>query len=264
MLLSAISILLYGAYTFHFAIGFENLNLSEFFNEFILLDVLDGIFLAGIVTGLRVTLEFVTRQEKVKEMQKSKFETELAYLKSQVSPHFLFNTLNGIAVLSEKYPDEVTSVIIKLSKVLRYQIYEGEKEQVMLRDEIEHLRNYLALESIRQSNAQTKIEVSGTSNYHMISPMLFLPFVENAIKHGRDAEGNVQIDMSFDTSPEKIIFTIKNNIPDTPVLHENGGIGLKNIRRRLELLYPNQHELTIDADGKVYSVKLELEVSQKS
>ena len=260
--MAILAIIVYSFYIFHYSLGLNIETLRENLTDYVNIYLWDGILLVGLITGLRVLLEYISYQGQLAEIQSSKLEAELAYLKSQVSPHFLFNTLNGISVLSEKYPEKVTSVIIKLSKVLRYQIYEGEKEFVMLRNEIEHLRNYLALEGMRQSNAQTNIKVTGNSDYHLVAPMMFLPFVENAVKHGRDTQGNAQIDIFFDTRPEKVIFTIQNNIPASPVLYESGGIGLKNIRRRLELLYPEKYDLTITSENNIYFVKLELDLLQ--
>lgn len=243
-------------YTYYQSVGFGALDWQDTFGEFVTYHLIDMIYLFGIVSGLRLVLEFIQNQNRVAELEQSKLRTELDFLKSQVSPHFLFNILNGITVLSEKYPEQVTPVIVKLSKVLRYQIYEGEKRAVLLRDEIDHLRNYLALELMRQSDAELQFEVTGNYEYHRVAPMLFLPFVENAVKHGRDARGNAHIDIHFETDPEQIVFRIENAKPATPVAYSSGGVGLKNVRRRLELLYPQTHELRIDDSGGAYRVQL--------
>ena len=219
-----------------------------------------GLQLAIQVTGLRYIVEFINYQIQTAEEAEARLQTELAYLKSQVSPHFLFNTLNGITVLSEKYPDRIAPVVRQLSGVLRYQLYEGDKPAVLLKKEIEHLNNYLELERIRQSNADISLEVKGDLGYVSVAPMLFLPFVENAVKHGRDAQGNTQLRIVFEHTSEAIIFTCNNYKPPRPVQHETGGIGLRNIRRRLELLYPDAHTLNIRETENRYHVALKLQI----
>ena len=222
--------------------------------------LLSGIQLAIQVTGLRYIVEFINYQLLTAKEAESRLQTELAYLKSQVSPHFLFNTLNGISVLSEKYPDRIAPVVRQLSGVLRYQLYEGDKPTVLLKKEIEHLNNYLELERIRQSNADIKMEVKGDLGYVSVAPMLFLPFVENAVKHGRDARGNTQLRIVFERTPTAVSFTCDNYKPPRPVQHETGGIGLKNIRRRLALLYPDAHTLDIRETADRYHVALTLQI----
>lgn len=232
------------------------------FTAFFQLDFLDGLQLFLLSTGLRVMLEYLYSAIRFREMQAANLQTELAYLKSQVNPHFLFNTLNNIAVLSEQSPERVSPTIVRLSSVLRYQLYEGEKTRVLLAHEIENLRHYLDLEALRLNRADFDVQTSGGSPGNVaVAPLLFLPFVENALKHGVDSRGEISLRMRFDITPSALIFSLENSRPATPPAHLAGGIGLKNIRRRLQLLYPDRHELDIeDAPGAhVYRVRLKIE-----
>jgi two-component system, LytTR family, sensor kinase len=238
-----VTLLLYSGYTYSYAPVDPEETLTPL-TQFFSYDLLDGVQLFVVVLGLRLMLEFNYQQRRLAELQNTNLQTELAYLKSQVSPHFLFNMLNSIAVLSEKYPDKVTPVILKLSNVLRYQLYEGEKEQVALTDEIENLRAYLALEALRQNKMEVNFQVHGNTNGLLLPPLLFLPFIENAVKHGINAKGESRIDIRFEVQPDSLHFFVENAKPPQPSTHLAGGLGLKNIRRRLELLFPNSYQLT--------------------
>jgi two-component system, LytTR family, sensor kinase len=208
--------------------------------------------------GLRVIVEYLYTQTKMQALQTENLNTELAYLKNQLSPHFLFNTLNNIAVISEKYPEKVTPIIIELSNVLRYQLYESEKTSVLLSKEIENLRNYLKLEAIRLNDADCEIRVEGSTNNVQVAPLLFLPFIENAVKYGADPSGKTTVDVLFKIENETLTFYAKNSKPTMKPKQLSGGIGLKNIQRRLKLLYENKHSLDIKEEANSYTVLLKL------
>jgi sensor histidine kinase YesM len=210
------------------------------------------------ITGLRIMVEFLYTQRKIQALQTENLNTELAYLKNQLSPHFLFNTLNNIAVISEKYPEKVTPIIIELSNVLRYQLYESEKTSVLLSKEIENLRNYLKLEAIRLNDADCEIRVEGSTNNVQVAPLLFLPFIENAVKYGADPSGKTTVDVLFKIENETLTFYAKNSKPAMKPKQLSGGIGLKNIQRRLKLLYENKHSLDIKEEADSYTVLLKL------
>ncbi len=238
---------------------FEAIQMSPF-TAFFQLDFLDGVQVFLLTTGLRVMLEYLYNTIRFREMQNTNLKTELAYLKSQVNPHFLFNTLNNITVLSETRPERVTPTVIQLSNVLRYQLYEGEKEQVLLHHEIENLRNYLNLEALRLNRPDFKIDVDGNLAQIAVAPLIFLPFVENALKHGVNNRGEISLEMRFKMEGNMLVFFIENSRPKTAATQLNGGIGLKNIQRRLELLYPKRHELKIEDLEDRYRVWLRLMV----
>jgi two-component system, LytTR family, sensor kinase len=220
--------------------------------------LINGIETYLQITGLRIMVEFLYTQKRLQELHTETLNTELAYLKSQINPHFLFNTLNNIAVLSEIYPEKVTSTIIDLSNVLRYQLYESEKEQVSLAKEIENLRQNLKLEALRLNDVQHDIRVEGPINGVTVAPLLFTPFLENAVKHSADPSSKVFIDISFKIVDNILIFKAENSKPSIKAKQLAGGIGLKNIQRRLALLYPNKHTLSIEDTPSVFKVTLTL------
>jgi Histidine kinase len=208
------------------------------------------------VTGLRIMVEFLYTQQRIQTLRNENLSSELAFLKSQINPHFLFNTLNNIAVLSEKYPEKVTPTIIDLSNVLRYQLYESEKDKVLLSKEIENLHQNLALEALRLNDIEKNIRVEGNINGVTIAPLLFLPFLENALKHSANPSGKAFIDVSFKMEGNTLTFISKNSKPALKPKQLTGGIGLKNIQRRLALLYPQKHILTIEDLPTVFKVTL--------
>jgi Histidine kinase len=210
--------------------------------------------------GLRFLVEYLYNFEKQQMQQNEQLKTELAYLKNQINPHFLFNTLNNIAALSEIYPERVTPVIVELSNVLRYQLYESEKESVFLVDEIENLKQNLNLEALRLNKADVDIKIEGSANGKKVAPLLFLPFLENALKHSANPSGVSRIDILFKIEDNSLTFTVKNSKPPAKPNQLAGGLGLKNIQRRLELLYSNKHNLQIEDKTETYSVVLKLEI----
>ena len=220
--------------------------------------IIGGIETFLQVTGLRLMVEFLYTQQRIQTLRNENLSSELAFLKSQINPHFLFNTLNNIAVLSEKYPEKVIQTIIDLSNVLRYQLYESDKEKVLLSKEIENLRQNLNLEAMRLNDVEKDIRVEGNINGVNVAPLLFLPFLENALKHSADPSGKAFIDMAFKMDNNVLTFTAENSKPALKPKHLSGGIGLKNIQRRLALLYPQKYILTIEDLPKAYKVTLVL------
>jgi hypothetical protein len=210
------------------------------------------------VTGLRIMVEFLYTQQRIQTLRNENLSTELAFLKSQINPHFLFNTLNNIAVLSEKYPEKVTPTIIDLSNVLRYQLYESDKETVLLSKEIENLRQNLSLEAMRLNDVKTDLRIEGAINSTSVAPLLFLPFLENALKHSADPSNKAFIEIAFKMDGNVLTFTAENSKPALKPKQLSGGIGLKNIQRRLALLYPQKHILTVEDLPAAYKVTLVL------
>jgi len=191
-------------------------------------------------------------------LEKSK--AELALLRSQINPHFFFNTLNNLYSLVIQKSDEAPGVIIKLADMMRYTIYEGEKEKVRLQDEIEYLRLYIDLHTIRY-NKKVDIQLETPENSTvLVAPLLFIVPLENAFKHGVESlREDAFIYASILAINGKVVFKISNNYEDQ--LHTEGnGIGLHNLRKRLELLYPNKHSLEIVDENAVFTVKLHLDI----
>ncbi|WP_158550100.1 sensor histidine kinase [Runella aurantiaca] len=190
-----------------------------------------------------------------------KTATELNMLKLQISPHFLFNTLNNIRWLVRKKSEQSEESILKLSEILRYIIYEVGDTKVALSKEIEHLKNYIELQSLRLPIAgNVFFKVEDGINHYQIEPLLFIHFVENAFKYGIDSKNAPDIRFEFRKLPSGILFHSKNKILLKKTTVQNEGIGLVNIQRRLELLYPNKHELTINMSEGEFEVQLRLEL----
>lgn len=213
--------------------------------------------LLGTAIAVKVFKFYLKSQARLQELENTNLKTELSYLKNQINPHFLFNALNNIYVLSRKRPDEAPEAILLLSDLLRYQLYDCVQEKVALKDEIEYLQNYLQLDKLRKSNAKIKFNIKGDVNGKMVAPFLFLPFVENAVKHGINMNGESYLNISFDIDKD-IYFRVANSKSQQPTNNTVGGIGLVNVQRRLDLLYPEQHELTIRDEVEHYIVDLHL------
>ena len=186
-------------------------------------------------------------------------QSELKFLKKQINPHFLFNMLNNANVLIRKNPKEASRVLFRLKDLLRYQINDSTKEKVSLNSEIQFLSDFLNLEKVRRDNFEYLIMKEGKMEQFWLPPLLFIPFVENAVKHNPDTENKSFVYLSFEVTDDRLIFRCQNSKPAiAPERAEVGGLGLKNIKRRLELLFPGNHSLEIQEDEKTYTVNLHL------
>ena len=197
-------------------------------------------------------------QNKILTTQLQLKEQELNYLKKQIHPHFLFNTLNTIYGFALKQSDKTPEMILRLSNLLDYILYQIQKPSVLLSDEINHIQNYVALESIRfRETLKVDVKINGQIDDIIIPPMLFIPFVENAFKHGRTIEKFLTIQMEISILDADLIFVLKNTT-DKKNNKTNHGIGLDNIQKRLELLYPNRYQLDVEKQQNWYNVHLSI------
>lgn len=211
--------------------------------------------LLGSVVGLTIFKKWINDVQIMNELQETNLRTELEQLKSQVNPHFLFNTLNNVIVLTKTDPEKASQVLLGLSDLLRYQLYDSAREKILLSKDIDFMQNLLALEKIRKNDFSYEIHTSGNINMVNLPPFLFIPFVENAIKHGASTVGHSYLLLNFTVSGQQLHFSAENSKP--PVKKNSiGGIGLKNIYRRLELLYPGSHTLEVKEDNEKYIVNL--------
>lgn len=230
------------------------------FTDFLAASLLPAI-LIGATTGLKVFKKWVFDTRRIDELERSGLQTELVQLKSQVNPHFLFNTLNNLHTLIQTDSKKATEVVLGLSDLLRYQLYDSSRERVYLAKDIEFIKRVLELEKIRKDNFDYNLEVSGNVNGQRVNPFLFIPFVENAIKHGLNTNESSSIKIRLSVEEKQINFMINNSKPTTIYKNfEQGGLGLKNVRRRLELLYPNKHSLVFLDEKNNYTVKLDLQI----
>jgi sensor histidine kinase YesM len=227
-----------------------------------------GNFLIGGVSSIgKIMTDWIAENRKKQEAQNESMQSELKFLKSQINPHFLFNTLNSLYALTLKKSDKAPDIVIKLSEMMRYMLYECNEPAVPLRKEINYLKNYLDLERLRQKEGiDISLDVQGEVVNQRIAPLLLIPFLENSFKHGINAaiKGGF-VHATLQVAPRSIRFDLENTkgnvLPRSPdATRPSGGIGLVNVRRRLELLYPDRHELTIREKPTTYAIHLTLEL----
>ncbi|MFN8356674.1 MAG: histidine kinase [Spirosomataceae bacterium] len=194
------------------------------------------------------------------ERQKETLRTELSFLRSQISPHFLFNVLNNIVAMVRLQSTELEATVVKLSTLLQYMLYETDEEKVLLLNEVEYLESYIDLQSQRfGTKIQIFKDIHLQENWHPIEPMLLIPFVENAFKHGYGLVENPVIDIKLTAHDNQLFFEVSNKfVADNGTKDKVSGIGLFNVRRRLELLYPNRHQLHIVQEDGWFKVSLQL------
>jgi len=213
-------------------------------------------------TALKYSAEGIKNRYAFQEIEFKQLQTELSLLKSQINPHFFFNTLNNLYALSLAKSDEVPSVILKLSDLMRYVLETSKKKFVGLESEIEFLKNYIELEKLRlENNCAITFNVSGDISNFNIAPMLLVPFVENCFKHGIGASREKEcIIINAKLSGNQFTFSCENSKPGNGMANnENShGMGLTNVKRRLELIYPVKHELDIISDMDSFKIKLSL------
>jgi sensor histidine kinase YesM len=198
------------------------------------------------------------------ELNKKNYETELALIKSQINPHFLFNTINNIDVLIEKNAAQASAYLNKLSDIMRFMLYETKAEKIPIENELAYIEKYIELQKIRTSNPKyVSYSVEGNLYGKMIAPMILIPFVENAFKHAENKKMENAIGISIAIEPDKITFQCKNN--DDQVVQfkaEQSGLGNELIKKRLMLLYPDKHVLEINKENLSYQVKLIIDTNE--
>lgn len=230
---------------------------------FVLILVYLVVLLVSFVNLLNHNFETESKnkelQNKILETQLQIKDQELQYLKKQIHPHFLFNTLNTIYGFALKRSVDTPDIILKLSNLLDYILYQVNKPAVSLHEEILHLKEYIALERIRfQDTLKVSFESSDSYEDKLIPPMLLIPFVENSFKHGNLIDGFLQIDIKIKLQGDDLYFEIKNTVKQEDESENQPGIGLENIEKRLNLLYPDNYKLDVNIKGNWYTVKLHI------
>jgi len=205
-----------------------------------------------------IAVWFFEQWRWIQNLKAEKSQAELSLLRTQINPHFYFNTLNNLYALTIKNSKQAPEVILKLSDMMRYTIYEGEKELVKLNDEIEYLNNYIELHKIRYKKSVNIVFTQDIDTSLQVAPLLFIILLENAFKHGVESLAeNAYIHMNLKENKEHIYFEIENNF-DPKEVSKSNGIGLKNLKRRLSLLYPKKHNLVIDKTANTYKTTLKI------
>jgi two-component system, LytTR family, sensor kinase len=222
--------------------------------------MLERVYLLGLTTAIKLSKDWIQSQQLLKEREMQYLATELNFLKSQIQPHFFFNTLNNLYSLTLKKSDQAPEIVLKLSDLMSYMLYESNTPKVSLQKEIAYLQNYLDLEKLRFGGRLTvSLEIEGPIERVIVPPMLLILFIENSFKHGlKDNIHKINIDIVLRAEREFLFFSIKN-----PVSPDRGpmgppGIGLKNAKRRLEILYGGNYSLDIVEKDMEYTVSLKI------
>lgn len=246
-------LLVYGVILFYFFI----VRMAPNYREVHHLNVLNAAF---IPLPIFVALWVYEEWYWMTALKADKAKAELALLKSQINPHFFFNTLNNLYGLVVEKSDKAPEVVLKLSDMMRYTIYEGKEDLVLLKDEVSYLENYIELHKIRY---QKKVEIVFTHQVEgglKVAPLLFIILLENAFKHGVEKmRKNAFIHLHMQSQGTQLFFKIENNFDEQASRHKPG-IGLKNLKKRLAYSYPDQHELVVEAKESVYKVYLNLDL----
>lgn len=229
----------------------------------ILINAISGVLAMGFtIAGMSAILllrHWILYNQRVDELQSATLHSELRFLKNQINPHFLFNMLNNANVLIRKNPAEASQVLFKLEDLLRYQMNDNFREHVPLRSDIRFLNDYLNLEKIRRDHFDYSITEEGEIDAIQLPALLFIPFVENAVKHNFDSEHPSYVHLFFKIDNDHLEFRCENSKPAVAIAKSRvGGIGLTNIRRRLELLYPGRYLLEVAETENQYTVTLKL------
>lgn len=243
-------------YFYGYVLG-DSSRINFFHNSFYNLSIV--LFYVGFASTLYLSKQWYLQREQMRKIEMEKLNTELEYLRAQINPHFLFNSINTIYFQIDKQNQQARDTLEKFSEMLRYQLYDCSGNQIEIEKEVNYLRNYIELQKLRfGSRYEVRVSVGENMNGFTIPPLLLIPFVENAFKHVShftDRPNEIRIELSRLTS--QLFFKIVNTV-EPQALKQEGGIGVKNVSRRLELLYSNQHTLTIEHGSSVYSVSLQI------
>lgn len=239
---------------------------SSFFREMLATTNLLTILVFSS-TSIKLFQRWARDTERINELEKNSMQLELKELKNQINPHFLFNMLNNVNVLVRKDPDKASMTILKLSDFLRYQLYDNNQDSVLLMSEIRFLKDFMELEKIRRDDFTFHLSIENkTPNQDLVSqlalpPNLFITFIENAIKHSVDLDNPSEVNIVFQIFDAELVFISSNTKPSESIRDcQKGGLGLANVKRRLELLYDKDFDLKIEDAERNYTATLTLPI----
>ncbi len=223
----------------------------------ILVVFLFGIYDVALVTTIKLTADWIYERKRTEQLQKAQLRSELNFLKTQIQPHFFFNTLNNLYALSIQKSDNAPEVILKLSEIMQYVLYDAKDSAIKLSKEINYIHSYLELEKLRYGeNLKSELSVSGNIDDIEVPPLLFLPFIENCFKHGAKNNDNIWVNIAFERGKDKLLFHVENNFNRGNKPEVKHGIGIQNVKRRLKLLYDSKFHLNTDIFDDRYVVHL--------
>lgn len=217
------------------------------------------IYVIALVSAIKLAYDWIIEKRKNDELQRIQLQTELDFLKTQIQPHFFFNTLNNLYALVIKQSPQAPDVVMKLSEIMQYVLYEVKEPQISLMKSINYLYSYLELEKLRYGDrVQSEISIEGDIDDVTVPPLIFLPFIENCFKHGIKKEGNIKVDIDFVVGDKFLYFSVENTLDDDAEFITKHGIGIENVKRRLELLYGKKHKLKTIESEETFKVLLTL------
>ncbi|MBL0740251.1 sensor histidine kinase [Chryseolinea lacunae] len=237
-------------------------HIDYFYSSFFVVQITAvTLFIVIFVGLLRFAVDWFELESKKKAVENEKLTAELNFLKAQINPHFLFNTLNNLYYLAYTKSENTTEVIAKLSQMMRYMIYESNHPKVLLSKEIDYMQSYISLERLRLNNQiPIKFTLEGNMENIWIAPLIFITFLENAFKHGvNNSDPNAWVNLVIRMEGSRCTYTVENSKPTMAASNgEKSGIGLQNVQRRLELSYPGQYTLDVTENTDKYMVQLNL------
>ena len=210
--------------------------------------------------------DWLVQQRDKKDLESQNLQSELKFLKSQINPHFLFNTLNSLYALTLKKSDLAPEIVLKLSEMMRYMLYECNEKEVPLSKEINYMKNYLELEKLRHGNKMLiDLKINGELKDQKIAPLILIPFIENSFKHGINnqvSQGFVNLELNVLNS-DLHMQLVNSKSPSLPKMNgrRSGGIGLVNVKRRMAILYPDKHHLDINESPNTYKIELNINLA---
>jgi two-component system, LytTR family, sensor kinase len=242
-------------------INFTHPDANFSFSRHLVFSMFIFLFILACSTAYKTIRDRIIADQLLKEKENENLKTELSLLRSQVSPHFMFNVLNNMVSLARKQSDQLEPSLIKLSGLMRYMLYETDEEKVSLEKETEYLQSYIDLQQQRfGKKVIINVTMSQPDKMYEIEPMLLIPFVENAFKHGTGMIENPNIDIALRAEKNILNFSVSNRYDPASVeiKDKSSGIGLVNVQRRLELLHPGTHKLNISKDNNLFTVSLKI------
>jgi LytS/YehU family sensor histidine kinase len=243
--------------------SYQLINWSDNLKKSLYDNIIPHFFLVIAGAAIKLMFDYGRLQQRMAETAREKAEAELNFLKSQINPHFVFNSLNSVYFLINKENTEARDALHKFSEMLRYQLYEINDDKIPIEKEINYLKDYVDLQQLRKDEKYTvQFNCASDIKGFSIEPLLLIPFVENAFKHishFSDKINFIKVDMLMVN--RTFVFSVINSKEMQQTTEQHGGIGLNNVKRRLELLYPGRHELKINDTGSNFAVQLNLQLS---
>lgn len=237
---------------------------DEIWSSFFLFLIATGLFFSLMLAmTLKFLKEWYQDQQSKRELSQIQLQTELMYLKSQINPHFLFNSLNNLYALTLMKSDLAPQIVLRLSDILRYVLYECSAGKVDIQKEIQHLTDFIALEKLRLGDRfQVTVELAEPSSDFTIEPMLYITLVENAFKHGSNSiTGEGWVVVKGNNIADGYALLVENSLSHKLPSNVSGGIGLTNLQKRLNLIYPGKYDLNIAKETDTYSVLLSIQLT---